>query len=60
MIPVQLQRELMDFNTYGLNQNGLFLSNQKEAYDYGLILNFQQIDISPEQIKEKEFVKRNK
>jgi hypothetical protein len=60
LIPVQLQRELMDFNTYGLNQKWMVFdsSNQKGGpYDYGLILNFKQIDISPEQIKEKEFVK---
>jgi hypothetical protein len=60
LIPLQLQRELMDFNTYGLNQKWMVFdsSNQKGvSYDYGLILNFKQIDISPEQIKEKEFVK---
>ncbi|MBC5842403.1 hypothetical protein H8R23_13380 [Flavobacterium sp. F-380] len=60
LIPLQLQKELMDFNTYGLDQKWTIFdsSNQKGvSYDYGLILNFNQIDISPEQIKEKEFVK---
>ena len=60
LIPLQLQRELMDFNAYGLDQKWMvFDSNIQKGvlYDYSLILNFQQIDISPEQIKEKEFVK---
>jgi hypothetical protein len=51
----------MDFNTYGLNQKWMVLTVViKRRTDYGLILNFKQIDISPEQIKEKEFVKRKK
>ena len=60
MIPLQLQRDLMNFDTYGLDQKWtVFESNIQKgvAYDYHLILNFQQIDISAEQIKEKEFVK---
>jgi hypothetical protein len=59
LIPARLQSDLMDFNTYGLDQNGLFLitASKKSVTYYGLILNFQQIDISPEQIKEKEFIK---
>ena len=60
LIPARLQSDLMDFNTYGLDQKWTFFDNSKQKgviYDYGLILNFQQIDISPEQIKEKEFIK---
>jgi hypothetical protein len=59
LIPARLQSDLMDFNTYGLDQNGLFDNSKQKGvtYNYGLILNFQQIDISPEQIKEKEFIK---
>ena len=60
LIPLQLQRELMDFNAYGLDQKWMvFDSNIQKGvlYDYSLILNFQQIDISPEQVKEKEFIK---
>ena len=60
LIPLQLQRELMDFNAYGLDQKWMvFDSNIQKGvlYDYSLVLNFQQIDISPEQVKEKEFIK---
>lgn len=60
LIPLQLQKDLMDFNTYGLDQKWTVFDSgiQKGVnYDYGLILNFKQIDISPEQIKEKEFIK---
>ena len=60
LIPMQLQKDLMDFNTYGLDQKWtVFDSNIQKGvlYDYSLVLNFQQIDISPEQVKEKEFVK---
>jgi hypothetical protein len=51
----------MDFNTYGLEKWTVFDNSKKKGvtYNYGLILNFQQIDISPEQIKEKEFIKEN-
>jgi hypothetical protein len=60
LIPARLQSDLMDFNTYGLDQKWTVFDNSKQkgvTYNYGLILNFQQIDISPEQIKEKEFIK---
>ncbi|WP_395044977.1 hypothetical protein [Flavobacterium sp.] len=60
VIPIRLQNDLLDFSTFGLNDKWtVYHSNrQKEiTYDYGLIVNFRQIDISPEQIKEKEFVK---
>lgn len=60
LIPLQLQKDLMDFNTYGLDQKWTVFDSSIQKgvnYDYGLILNFKQIDISPEQIKEKEFIK---
>ena len=60
VIPVRLQNDLLDFSTFGLNDKWtVYHSNrQKEiTYDYGLIVNFRQINISPEQVKEKEFVK---
>jgi hypothetical protein len=60
IIPVRLQNDLLDFSTFGLNDKWtVYHSNrQKEIdYDFGLIINFRQINISPEQMKEKEFIK---
>jgi len=60
VIPKQLQNDLLDFSAYGLNDKWTVYHNVKQkniAYDYGLILNFREIYISPEQIKEKEFMK---
>ena len=60
VIPKQLQNDLLDFSTYGLNDKWTVYHSVRQknvSYDYGLILNFREIYISPEQIKEKEFIK---
>ena len=60
VIPTRLQNDLLDFSTYGLNDKWtVYHSNRQKGidYDYGLIINFRQINISPEQVKEKEFIK---
>lgn len=60
VIPIRLQNDLLDFSTFGLNDKWtVYHSNKVKgvAYDYGLIVNFRQINISPEQVKEKEFQK---
>ncbi len=60
IIPARLENDLLDISTYGLNQKWtVFHSNRIKGtdYDFGLVLNFRTINISPEQIKEKEFVK---
>ena len=60
VIPVRLQNDLLDFSTYGLNDKWtVYQSNKVKGidYDYGLIVNFRQITISPEQVKEKQFEK---
>lgn len=60
IIPARLQNDLLDFNTYGLNDKWTVYHSTKERgidYDYSMLINFRQIYISPEQIKEKEFVK---
>jgi hypothetical protein len=31
LIPARLQSDLMDFNTYGLDQNGLFLITERKV-----------------------------
>ena len=59
-IPNRLQNDLLDFSTFGLNDKWTVYHSNKVKdlkYDYGLIVNFRQINISPEQVKEKEFVK---
>lgn len=60
IIPVRLQNDLLDFSTYGLNDKWTIYHTNKQKdidYDYGMIINFRQIYISPEQIREREFVK---
>ena len=57
VIPVRLQNDLLDFSTYGLNdQWTVYHSNRMKdvVYDFGIIVNFREINISPEQIREKE------
>lgn len=60
VIPVRLEKDLLDFSTYGLNDKWtVYHANRVKGieYDYGLIVNFRDIKISPEQIKEKQFEK---
>ncbi|MFB9079475.1 hypothetical protein ACFFLS_06280 [Flavobacterium procerum] len=60
VIPRMLQEDLLDFKTYGLNDKWTVYHSARQkniVYDYSLIINFVQIAISPEQIKEREFIK---
>jgi hypothetical protein len=60
IIPGRLLNELLDFNTYGLNDKWTIYHGIKQKdieYDYGMIVNIRDIFVSPEQIKEKEFIK---
>ena len=60
IIPKRLQDDLLDFSTFGLNDKWTVYHSNKQknvVYDYGMIVNFRDINISPEQIKEKEFIK---
>lgn len=60
VIPKPLQDDLLDFKTYGLNDKWTVYHSLRQkgiVYDYSLIVNFVQINISPEQVKEKEFIK---
>jgi hypothetical protein len=60
IIPAQLQNDLLDFKSYKLNDKWTVYHSVKQkdiSYDYGMFINFKSILISPEQIKEKEFVK---
>ena len=58
VIPVNLNNALLDFSTYGLNDKWTEYHGSKQkniSYDYGLVIAFRQINISPEQVKEREF-----
>lgn len=58
VIPTNLNNALLDFSTYGLNEKWTEYHGVKQksvVYDYGLNIAFQQINISPEQVKEREF-----
>jgi len=59
IIPTRLEADLLDFGTYGLNDKWtVYHSTRKSGvnYDYALLLNFRTISISPEQVKEREFI----
>ena len=63
IIPGQLQRELLDFNTYGLDDFWTEYHVNREngiQYNFGIILNFKQISVSPERISEKEFRRKKR
>ncbi|MEQ3662900.1 MAG: hypothetical protein ACJAYP_000671 [Flavobacterium sp.] len=60
VIPTRLQDDLLDFSTYGINDKWTVYHNNRQKnikYDFGMIVNFRQINISPEQVKEKQFIK---
>ena len=60
IIPTQLQADLLDFSTYQLNNKWVEYHNATQKgikYDYNMMILFKTILISPEQIKEREFIK---
>jgi len=60
IIPARLQEDLLDFSTFGINDKWTVYHNKKQKdffYDYGLVVTFRNIVISPEQVREKQFVK---
>ncbi|VXC31440.1 hypothetical protein [Maribacter litoralis] len=60
IIPKRLEEELLNLNTYGLNTNWTeYHTNriQNQLYDYQMEVSFQDISISPEQIREKQISK---
>lgn len=62
IIPRRLEEDLLDFNTYGLDNFWTEYHNRKEAsldYNFGIDLIFRDLLISPERISEKEY-KRQK
>lgn len=60
VIPNRLEEELLNFNTYGLDDLWTqYHSNplNEIKYDYEMQVAFRDINISPEQVNEKQFIK---
>lgn len=60
VIPERLEEELLNFSTYGLNDKWTVYHNRHNDnifYDYSLNINFRNINISPEQVLQKELQK---
>lgn len=62
IIPINLERDLLNFNTSGLEDQWTLYHNQVQKdinYDFGVDLVFRTIDFSPERVSEKS-LKRSK
>ncbi|WP_282042930.1 hypothetical protein [Winogradskyella flava] len=60
IIPQRLEAELLDFNTYGLNQFWTTYHANADAsidYDYAMQLQLKRINISPERINERQLLR---
>ncbi|MFD0988882.1 hypothetical protein ACFQ1R_02130 [Mariniflexile jejuense] len=59
-IPTRLEDDLLNFSTYGLNNLWTVYHNNpvdKVTYDYNMRVNLRDINLSPEQIKERQIIK---
>tara|TARA_R110002124_G_scaffold227889_1_gene393169 strand:- start:68603 stop:69784 length:1182 start_codon:yes stop_codon:yes gene_type:complete len=57
IIPHSLENELLDFNTYGLDDFWTEYHSERQQnidYNFGIVLNFREIAIYPERISERE------
>ena len=57
VIPIRLEEDLLNFDTYRLNDFWTVYHNNKQPdfnYDFEMVLNLREINISPELIREKE------
>lgn len=60
IIPNRLENDLLNFDTYGLNQFWTVYHANADPnikYDYAMKLQLKRINISPEQVKEKQIVR---
>jgi hypothetical protein len=60
IIPTRLESDLLNFSSYGLNNFWAVYHNTPEAkidYDFNMRVNLRGINISPEQIKERQIIK---
>tara|TARA_R110002167_G_scaffold63312_7_gene178856 strand:+ start:2106 stop:3287 length:1182 start_codon:yes stop_codon:yes gene_type:complete len=59
-IPQRLEDDLLNFSTYGLNNLWMVYHNNaidNVNYDYNMRVNLRDINLSPEQIKERQIIK---
>ncbi|MDA9316669.1 hypothetical protein N9Q58_02000 [Polaribacter sp.] len=60
IVPKKLEEDLLNFDTYGLNDLWTVYHSRKDTdikYDFGLSLSLRKIEVSPEQLREKHFIK---
>ncbi|MDB2463153.1 hypothetical protein N9W61_03535, partial [Algibacter sp.] len=60
IIPARLESDLLNFSSYGLNNFWAVYHGTSEAkinYDYNMRVNLRGINISPEQVKERQIIK---
>ena len=60
IIPTDLEEDLLNFNTYGLNDLWTTYHTNPQnniKYDYDMLLEFININISPEHVNEKQIIK---
>jgi hypothetical protein len=60
VIPKRLEEDLLNFGTYGLNDLWTVYHNNKlkgNTYDFNMQINLRDINISPEQIKERQIIR---
>jgi len=60
IIPANLEEDLLNFNTYGLNDLWTTYHTNPQSnikYDYDMLLEFTNIIISPEHVNEKQIIK---
>ena len=60
VIPSRLEDDLLNFDTYGLNNFWTVyhaVSDEISTYDYAMQLQLKRINISPERINEREFIR---
>jgi hypothetical protein len=61
IIPMRLQNDLLNFDTYGLNNLWTVYhanTNQDIDYDYAMAIQLKHINISPERVTEKQFIRK--
>lgn len=60
LIPFRLEQELLDFNTYGLDDFWTQYHSERQQdvpYNIGIALNFRNISIAPERIASRDFTR---
>ncbi|WP_299551434.1 hypothetical protein [Seonamhaeicola sp.] len=60
IIPTRLENDLLNFSSYGINSFWLqfhSIAEENLNYDFNMKVNFRGINISPEQIKERQIIK---